>query len=129
MSEKLTLEWICKYYKARVFYSGRNNNFIIKIHNTSSEITVINEYAVKSLLSISDCKLILRPLSSLTDEEKQKMSDLVGLTFRELEKYLLGQESWGFTLQESDSICNELYQLNIDFHTPSLQERGIAVYE
>ena len=141
MSEKLTLEWIHKYYNAKVKHL--NNVWEIRSIDFMTEDITLFRYIQYDVLvpqdyktgneevSISDCKLILRPLSSLTDEEKkyieknyhhntkiywEKVNSMYQLSYVVLREYIA-------------PLSDKLREWNIDFETPSLQERGIAVFE
>ena len=120
-TEKLTLEWIHKYYKAKIKYEDDVYN-VIMIHTLNDMIAIhykgVNASQTNTV-NISDCKLILRPVSSLTDEEKKIRE--------ELGEWVDDTHS-GHWIETKESI-DWARENNIDFETPSLQQRGIAVYE
>jgi len=136
MSEKLTLEIVMKYYKAKVtcydekilydihFIDLRNEKLYLR--NKPFEIG-----SDRDDISISDCKLQLRPLSSLTDEEKSEIkkiyfisnikSDDVGyLTFK-VDGYS-DEQIWYDDIKVAD------YLRSINIHVGDLPE-GVYIYE
>ena len=120
--EKLTLEWCFKYYNARIIIADTTtfaNVRCMGIPNSPQALDALEKYG----------QLQLRPLSSLTDEEKEELRTLANLYENGDVEYLLEGGYLALTLKNCSDISNYLYGLNIDFETPSLQERGIAVYE
>lgn len=89
---KLTWQDVCKYYKAKILFTA---SYVTKSRNVQStliyaEVTNINTYYSpyylgyinindirdKGVVAVSDCKLILRDITQLTDEEKQEVDRL-----------------------------------------------------
>jgi len=138
--EKLTLEMCFKYPNAkfRELYEGKWD-----IHNS-----VIDYAAYLSNHEPEDLaerfKLVLRPLSSLTDEEKEGLTSymfdgwdempiscfyLVELFAESLADTGDGNDNFGFDWNANDykKLIDKLRELNIDID--NLKEKGVAVYE
>jgi len=121
--EKLTLQDCFKYPNATIvrflstLHTGTKKYSLLEFVNTNF---VIRTGHGKSEISISDCKLILRPLSSLTDEEKGRLN----LLERRFPKMDDTSETFRKHYQKQSDY---LRSINIDID--NLQEKGVAVYE
>lgn len=107
--EKLTLEIAMKYPNAKLI-SDRNINY------NNLEAFIRGKYYALWLktddsIHISDYKLILRPIESLTEEENKMVDKL----------------SYDKVPYEFLSRINYLRSINIDID--GLEEKGLAVYE
>lgn len=124
-TEKLTLRIAMMYPEAMIkCFNGDEFNQIIYPNLTN--LILSNPYDFQNI--ISDCKLILRQLSRLTDEEKRILLDIV----RDINvhKQITANYYYDVLINYSQQkIFDKLREWNIDFETPSLHERGIAVYE
>ena len=122
MNEKLTLEWCFKYYNARIIIADTTtfaNVRCMGIPNSPQALDALEKYG----------QLQLRPLSSLTDEEKKHIDKF--LTYREgfwynWNKTLLGLITHCFSFSVKDLID---YLRSINTDVDNCEERGIAVYE
>ena len=115
MSEKLTLEWCFKYPNAKIGFE-RGHETWLGIASYSYDYNTYDE----PTFDISECKLILRPLSSLTDEEKEILLP----KYDEAIKIAENNDTHSF---ESSKLIVDYYRsINIDID--GLQERGIAEY-
>ena len=113
MNEKLTLQDCFKYPKARIKYNSAKTE-------SCESIDSFLTYSHLHKRDISDCKLILRPLSSLTDEEKEILLP----KYDEAIKIAENNDTHSF---ESSKLIVDYYRsINIDID--GLQERGIAEY-
>lgn len=132
--EKLTLQDCFKYPNARILKTWDNGNSKTNIE------TFLWRQGENIGDDISDCKLILRPLSSLTDEEKKIIKsyfrDVYGYSDRSgINKYHIDNINW-LDISSITVCCEPKYlkdlfdylrSINIDID--NLQEKGVAVYE
>ena len=125
MTEKLTLEWCFKYPNARVQW-GHYTGFIKTIYVNIECIEFDSEREFSVIRKVSDCKLILRPLSSLTDEEKEIEEKLKKRFYYYVHNDRL-EIMEKIVLIESPKSIDYLRSINIDID--GLQEKGVAVYE
>lgn len=143
MTEKLTLEYLLKYWNPYLKISyGRLHWDIVRINFnvTKDQLTLRRLPSIFVSVPISDCKLILRPLSSLTEDEYNKICDrFLNDTFEDMPRTngnlaLPSNFCEAFTLILD--VCNfesiiefidYLRSINIDID--NLQEKGVAVYE
>jgi len=129
--EKLTLEMCFKYPNAKVKYLDNDweihsidfvNENVSLFRQTQYDVLVPEDYKTfrKTDILISDCKLILRPLSSLTDEEKGRLN----LLERRFPKMDDTSETFRKHYQKQSDY---LRSINVDID--NLEEKGVAVYE
>lgn len=80
MKSELTLQDILKYHNAEIYYQSEKykiysvniiTEHIELIHSQYWDMDVLDENSFTDVICISDCKLILRDISELTDEEKE----------------------------------------------------------
>jgi len=119
MTEKLTLEIAMKYHKATFKYRENEHHFVV--YPSLINLILSNpNYELQNV--IIDSIIQLRPLSSLTDEEKENYyklcdkSEMLGFDYNDKVYIITGQ-----------STNDYLRSINIDID--GLQERGVAVYE
>lgn len=125
MNEKLTLEILMKYSKVKIRY-GEHDFIISGIDLLDNNLAIRNEKEnLWTDISISDCKLILRPLSSLTEEEKKE----IDMIQRKFSLRALADDNDETYRKHFQRITDKYREWNIDVETPSLQERGLCVYE
>lgn len=150
MIEKLTLRIAMKYPEAMIvrkywefdrklsILSTKSNPIFIEPHwevkiynNITDLIIALGESSRKH---ISDCKLILRPLSRLTEDEKKYMDSKKWIC-NKADDFWNGFENTAIQLiqiayaKNRIEVIDYLRSINIDIESPSLFERGIAVYE
>jgi len=120
--EKLTLQDCFKYPNARIKFmlENKDNIYDIKIYYSFINKLGCENGMYDSSIPVSDCKLILRPLSSLTDEEKGRLN----LLERRFPKMDDTSETFRKHYQKQSDY---LRSINIDID--NLQEKGVAVYE
>ena len=116
---KLSLEDILKYHKAKVISAGKGKwtGWIKDIHLQSKSLTLILKGyfpETEMWILISDCKLILRTIEQLTDEEIKKCHDLSfwdreGQSMEERRILIdIRQERWECSLSKSERECSFL---------------------
>jgi len=123
---KLTLDICFKYPNAKIV-----------LHNSEIIKSIYHWIWLDKACSsnrLSDCKLILRPLSSLTDEEKHFIINNFFVRIGAIGKSdFIGRDAIGLirlcSVKKMNEFIDHMRGLNIDFEVPSLQERGIATYE
>jgi len=115
--EKLTLQDCFKYPNARIKFK-RDNEQWIDVHSFIYDYYSIGE----PTFSIEDCKIQLRPLSSLTVEEKKIIWAIENTTI-EIKK----EKSVVVLNMRNVETSDYLRSINIDID--NLQEKGVAVYE
>ena len=80
MTDKLTLQdWMLynnstllyKNEKHKIFSANYFNEFVELIHNNYWDMDILDKNSFTDLIPISNCKLILRDISELTDEERK----------------------------------------------------------
>jgi len=116
-AEKLTLEMCFKYPNARIKYNSAKTE-------SCESIDSFLTYSHLHKRDISDCKLILRPLSSLTDEEKKEIPQYIKETYY---KSIYYDDDVAKLSNYSLFIADYFRSINIDID--GLQERGVAIYE
>ena len=118
MNEKLTLQDCFKYPKARIKYNSAKTE-------SCESIDSFLTYSHLHKRDISDCKLILRPLSSLTDEEKENLVMMLG-DIDGNGNETLSVPAWDIY---SDDIITMDYLRSINVDIDGLQERGLCENE
>lgn len=78
--------------------------------------------------NLFNCKLILRPFESITDEEEKEFYNKTGLGIWKLHRYITGFSESGTISVDEMAVCNE-YLISIGIDVFNLKERGWAVYE
>lgn len=142
-TEKLTLQDCFKYPNGKIKSNLKEYANVIHFINENFNTYISREQKGYSKDFISDCKLILRPLSSLTDEEKIEISDYIFdgwdempvTCFYMVEEFIESIYEVGdndefdhvWSAKDYIELINKLREWNIDID--GLQERGIAVYE
>jgi len=121
MSEKLTLEWCFKYPKARIREYGLSYNTYLDEYDNL--LCMLKIYDAELWEKTQNCKLILRPLSSLTDEERNYLSEIDFKTEHKDVDIYNGFSVWGIHITTTDYLRS----INIDID--GLQEQGKAIYE
>lgn len=120
MNEKLTLEWCFKYYNARIIIADTTtfaNVRCMGIPNSPQALDALEKYG----------QLQLRPLSSLTDEEKDILN-FIDCQIKVIHSYdVLYRLNWIRVSERQKDLIDKFREWNIDID--GLQERGIAVYE
>jgi hypothetical protein len=127
-TEKLTLEICFKYPNAKII--NKDKDIIVY-----SGIYYWIWASVLGTMNISDCKLILRPLSSLTDGERIICYQID--TDNVTKYHLLNERNKNGIVPEGEKRIRIHYEdykkadylRSISVDIDSLQERGIAVYE
>ena len=130
MTEKLTLEWCFKYPNAKINYKDKTWEIrsidcmaeeVTLFYQIQNDVLVPQDYTTfAEVVSIEDCKLILRPLSSLTDEEEYQLELL--------DNYFDIINDTGLKVATGDvKFIDTLREWNVDID--GLQQRGVAVYE
>jgi len=130
----LTLEDCFKYPDAEIKNERLNKSyqdFIDFFKGKQYECWVKQNLDIK----IEDCKLILRPLSSLTDKERKKLKRILICDDSDLNYFIncitLENEDVGeciyLYLPKVKKAFDYLRSINIDID--NLQEQGVAVYE
>lgn len=124
MSEnnKLTLADAMKYPNTKVIYDDDICEFTI-IYTADEVVELSSQTDDYDNVSIEDCKLILRPLSSLTDEEKKE----VDMIQRKFSLRALADDNDETYRKHFQRITDKYREWNIDID--GLRERGVAVYE
>ena len=107
---KLTLEDCLKYPKAKVISADKGEwaGWISVIHLKSKSLTVILKGhfpEIEMRVNISDCKLILRDISQLTDEEK---AQLLENHLNDQGRDILKRSSYSY-----GNFENRLYELDV----------------
>ena len=128
-TKKLTLQDCFKYPFAKYRYRETKHHYV-EYPSLVNLILSNPNYELQNV--IVDSELILRPLSSLTDEEKMKLK---AIQLNENDKLVYNVDVIIGRLTEfSDSIYRShieaqdyLRSINIDID--GLQEKGVAVYE
>jgi hypothetical protein len=77
--------------------------------------------------SLSDCKLILRPLEDMTEEEVIKLKEITETTSGKIIYFERGTRQ-KYTIPKVDSSITE-YLISIGIDVFNLKEKGFAVYE
>lgn len=124
-TEKLTLDWCFKYPNARI--REVNEEFINGQYDYESIIHLL-DYKFESTVEVGNCKLILRPLSSLTDEELSEISGITGIHISFVWKFFINSDII-YTGDKKNIILLLDECRKRDFDIDNLKERGIAVYE
>jgi len=126
--EKLTLQDCFKYPNARIKFmlENKDNIYDIKIYYSFINKLGCENGMYDSSIPVSDCKLILRPLSSLTDEEINNSKDLTSKFIWET-NVIECPISPGELTKYRILLIDYLRSINIDID--NLQEKGVAVYE
>ena len=133
--------------KAQYFGMYLGSNILIPLHYTSREkavltgvkrsnehiyksdyvCTVINEDACNLSIPLDDCKLILRPLEDMTEEEVIKLKEITETTSGKIIYFERGTRQ-KYTIPKVDSSITE-YLISIGIDVFNLKEKGFAVYE
>lgn len=72
---KLTLEDWCKYNKAKLLYDD-DVCCVVSISYLDDTMVLSSDTDEYEDVCLEDCQLILRPLSSLTEEEKERIKTI-----------------------------------------------------
>lgn len=103
MKSELTLQDILKYHNAEIYYQSEKykiysvniiTEHIELIHSQYWDMDVLDENSFTDVICISDCKLNLRDISELTDEEKDYIS-----------KYFIPKKFIDYTIEEILREC------------------------
>jgi len=122
-TEKLTLSDCFKYPKAKVQCYGEKILYDVYFIDVRNEKLWLRNRPFeigsdRDDISIEDCKLQLRPLSSLTDEENCLCQSL---------QVIHQNENGEVYYYDSKDSTDYLRSINIDID--GLQEKGVAVYD
>ena len=121
-TERLKLQDCFKYPFAKYRYRETKHHYV-EYPSLVNLILSNPNYELQNV--IVDSELILRPLSSLTDEENKKLVMLLGDSDQNgIET--LSIPAWDIY---RDDIITMDYMISINIDIDGLQERGIAVYE
>jgi len=118
MTDKLTLQDCLKYYKAEIIPAdiGMWSGWIksIDLEGKMLVISLKGYYPeVDMEVPIADCKLTLRDISELTDEEKQHIDKLA--CFSPIRYIIYESNEYDYSLMEDDlQIFDYLRSINID---------------
>lgn len=120
---KLTLQDCFKYPEAPIKHSSGKIKSVFELIIWAYNLNL----SVSFILKNYECKLILRDITQLTDGEKEYLSKFLSITYREVEKYLNGQEMLNFAFKESLHIADYLREHNIMIEKPDWFKSGKAV--
>jgi len=125
--EKLTLKDCFKYPNARIreiLEDGISEDCIIHHDNLLDMLREVDEALWGEL---SSCKLILRPIESLTDDEKKKYESFKNPIYLMIENASKDVIDYERVLMDTAESIDYLRSINIDID--NLKEKGVAVYE
>ena len=146
MADKLTLQdWMLynnskllyKNEKHKIFSANYFNEFVELIHNNYWDMDILDKNSFTDLIPISNCKLILRDISQLTDEERKHIDRLAcinPITVRSnlkksvlLIRYVIYEsKELDYAIMKDDlQICDYLRSINIDIDDYLLSGKAV----
>ena len=83
-----------------------------------------NHYSVETVY-VEDCRLYLRPMSSLTEDEKRHVNDIIDEFADRWLDSDVAKDKWDATFWQCSEIVNYLNSIHIDYH--GLIPKGLAI--
>jgi hypothetical protein len=115
-------------------YTGREKAVLTGVKRSNENIyksdyvcTVINEDACNLSILLGDCKLILRPLSDITDEETLILQTIVDNTAGKI-VYFKNSQRQKYTIPSVDASITE-YLISIGIDVFDCHSKGWCIYE
>lgn len=141
-STLLTLQDIYKYPNAKILHKGEAHR-IFSINLYTGDISIyhcqyeddIMPYSFTQLVYLTDCKLILRPISDITEEEIKHCHDLNFWKYDSMkyeQKNIIIDETikyerwWVIISKSSKDLIDYLRIVNVDID--NIESEGKAVY-
>ena len=110
-TEKLTVKDCMLYPNATLFWDNGKN---IKYYNNVFEFVIGLSHLSKKF--IPPCKLILRPIESLTEEEIATIGTALGITHKMVMNYVTGLMNYNLDFMKATYVSDKCKEWNIDIY-------------